>query len=58
MPRNHFSAMKWWRRAATVGVLPVFGSFLAAVLLLMRLKSLWHASKQSNPLGGHRYVNT
>jgi hypothetical protein len=50
--RAHFNVMKWWRGAAVIGALPVFGSFLAAILLLIRLKSLWHASEQSNPLGG------
>lgn len=49
--RDHFNVVKWWRATAVVGALPLIGSFLAAILLLMRLKSLWHASEQSNPFG-------
>lgn len=50
--RDHFNVVKWWKGAAVVGALPLFGSSLAAILLLGRLKSLWHASEQSNPLEG------
>jgi hypothetical protein len=49
--RKYFNVAKWWKGAAAVGALPLFGSFLAAILLLMRLKSLWHTSEQSNSLG-------
>jgi hypothetical protein len=56
--RDHFNVVKWWRAAAVVGALPVFASCFAAILLLIRLKSLWHASEQSNPLGGDADVDT
>ncbi|KAH6869418.1 hypothetical protein B0T10DRAFT_533871 [Thelonectria olida] len=47
--KDHFDVAKWWWAAAIVGALPIFGSFLAAVFLLMKLKSLWQASEQGNP---------
>jgi hypothetical protein len=50
-----FDVVKWWRGAAIVGALPLLGSFIAAILLLMRLKPLWHASEQQSAppnLGG------
>jgi hypothetical protein len=49
--RKYFNIAMWWKGAAAVGALPLFGSFLAAILLLIRLKSLWHTSEQSNSLG-------
>lgn len=47
--RKHFDLEKWWRASAIVGALPMFGSFFAAILLLMRLKPLWQASEHQNP---------
>ncbi|KAL2022981.1 hypothetical protein VTK56DRAFT_4196 [Thermocarpiscus australiensis] len=47
--KAHFDVEKWWKAAAIVGALPMAGSFLAAVLLLMRLKPLWQASEHQSP---------
>jgi hypothetical protein len=47
--KEHFDVAKWWWGAAIVGALPIFGSYLAAGFLLMKLKPLWQASEQSNP---------
>jgi hypothetical protein len=35
----------------------MFGSFLAAGFLLMKLKSLWQACEQNNPQGGDAEVD-
>lgn len=48
---DHFDVAKWWRAAAIVGALPMFGSFFAAGFLLVKLKSLWQASEQNSPHG-------
>ena len=55
--REHFNVVKWWRGAAAVGALPLLGSFLAAILLLMRLKYLWQASELSTPVAEDADVN-
>jgi hypothetical protein len=47
--RDHFDVDKWWKAGAIVGALPVVGSLLAAVILLVRLKPLWQASEQQSP---------
>jgi hypothetical protein len=47
--KEHFDVEKWWKASAIVGALPMVGSFLAAILLLMRLKPLWQASEHNNP---------
>jgi hypothetical protein len=36
--REHFDVEKWWKGSAIVGALPMFGSVVAAVLLLVKLK--------------------
>jgi hypothetical protein len=36
---------------AIVGALPVVASFIAAILLLLRMKPLWQASEERSPLG-------
>ncbi|KAH6974619.1 hypothetical protein BKA56DRAFT_554824 [Ilyonectria sp. MPI-CAGE-AT-0026] len=47
--RDYFDVAKWWKRGAIVGVVPIFGSCLASILLLVRLKPLWQASEQQSP---------
>lgn len=47
--RDHFDVDKWWTAAAIVGALPLFGSFVAALILLMKLKPLWKASEEHSP---------
>lgn len=50
--RKYFHVDRVWIAAAVVGALPVVGALLATMILLFKLKSLWHASEQSNPVGG------
>ncbi|KAK4208580.1 hypothetical protein QBC37DRAFT_475951 [Rhypophila decipiens] len=47
--REHFDVNKYWTGAAIVGALPMVGSFLSSIILLMRLKPLWQASEQQIP---------
>ncbi|KAK3314393.1 hypothetical protein B0H66DRAFT_504396 [Apodospora peruviana] len=47
--RDHFDVDKWWTAGSIVGALPVLGSFLGSIILLMRLKPLWQASEQQIP---------
>lgn len=47
--RDYFDVDKWWKRGAIVGVVPIFGSCLTSILLLMRLKPLWQVSEQQSP---------
>jgi hypothetical protein len=47
--RDQFDVEKWWKGSAIVGALPMLGSVVAAVLLLVKLKPLWQASEQHNP---------
>lgn len=47
--RDHFNVDESWTAGSLVGALPVVGSFLASIILLMRLKPLWQASEQQIP---------
>ncbi|KAM7205165.1 hypothetical protein V8F20_003302 [Naviculisporaceae sp. PSN 640] len=47
--RDHFDVDASWTAGSVVGALPVVGSFLASIILLMRLKPLWQASEQQIP---------
>lgn len=46
----HFDVAKHWWAGAIIGAFPIFGSLLAAWLLLSSLKPLWQASEQSAPV--------
>lgn len=55
--REHFDVEKWWRASAIIGALPMFACFSACIGLLIKLKPLWRASEESNPLGENFTAN-